>query len=118
MPANGTAKKAPPKPRFPRWAPYAAAITLSVLIVLTMNFRAFTEYASESDRHDELNKRIEELTDENLQLQEEIHYLKTDPKTVEREARKFGLRPKPEDKVSESGKIDNAEKSTSRNNHQ
>ena len=97
--------------RFPAWAPYAAAVTLSLLIVLTMNFRAFTEYSSEADRHRELNERIRELTDENLQLQEEIHYLKTDPKTVEREARKFGLRPKPEEKVSEPGKSDNAEKS-------
>jgi cell division protein FtsB len=79
--------------RIPRWAPYASAIGLTLIIMLTINFRAYTEYDRESAELEQLNEKIEKLTEENLGLQEEIHYLKTDPKTVEREARKFGLRP-------------------------
>jgi cell division protein FtsB len=79
--------------RIPRWAPYASAIGLTLIIMLTINFRAYTEYDRESAELEQLNEKIEKLTEENLELQEEIHYLKTDPKTVEREARKFGLRP-------------------------
>jgi cell division protein FtsB len=38
-----------------------------------------------------LSEQIQTLTDENLELQDEIHDLKTDPKTIEREAKKLGL---------------------------
>jgi len=34
---------------------------------------------------------IQNLTDENLQLQDEIHSLKTDPKVIEREAKRLGI---------------------------
>lgn len=107
---NTAGKKGRP---IPRWVPYAAAISLTVMIMATINFRGFTEYRRENAQHSELSDRIENLTDENLALQEEIHALKTDPKAIEREAKKYGLRPK-EDRVSQPGKIDNAEKSTSR----
>ncbi len=83
--------------------PYLAAITLSFLAVATLNFRALTEYTRELAHHDELNETIENLTDENLNLQEEIHYLKTDPKRIATEARKLGLRPRKE-KVAEPAK--------------
>ncbi len=99
--------------RIPRWLPYAAAITLTVMAMATINFRAFTEYRKENAESTALSEKIENLTDENLALQEEIHSLKTDPKAIEQEARKYGLRPT-KDRVSPPGKIDNAEKSTSR----
>ncbi len=46
---------------------------------------------------EELNKntylagQIQNLMDENLALQEEIHSLKTDPRVIEREAKKIGI---------------------------
>lgn len=98
----------------PRWAPYAAAISLTVMIMATINFRAFTEYRRENADNTVLSERIENLTDENLALQEEIHAIKTDPKAIEQEARKYGLRPKADRMQQPPGKVDNAEKSTSR----
>ena len=41
--------------------------------------------------HDQLNQKIQSLMDENLQLQDEIHSLKTDPKVIEREAKRLGI---------------------------
>lgn len=87
----------------PRWVPYAAAITLTAMIVLTVNYRAFTEFSRERAQNTQLQEEALNLTDENIALQEEIHYLKTDPKRIEREARKFGLRPRQE-KISAPAK--------------
>jgi cell division protein FtsL len=83
--------------------PTIAAISLSFLAVATINFKAFSEYSRERAAQHELSEKIEDLTNENLTLQEEIHYLKTDPKRVEIEARKLGLRPRKE-KVAEPAK--------------
>jgi cell division protein FtsL len=75
----------------PAWMTAVAAISITVMICLTVNFRAFSEYREETDQNKTLNAEIEKKTSENLSLQEEIHYLKSDSKTIEREARKFGL---------------------------
>lgn len=83
----------------PKWLPAVAAITLTVMVCLTVNFRAFSELREESDQNTSLSTEIEKKTSENLALQEEIHYLKNDSKTIEREARKLGLLRKKE-KVS------------------
>lgn len=86
--------------RFPAWMPYVAAISLTVMLMFTVNFRAYTKFNDESLMHKELLEKIEDLNDENLGLQEDIHYLKTDPKKIEREAKKLGLQPRKE-KVAE-----------------
>lgn len=83
----------------PRWLPPVAAIALTVMVCLTVNFRAFSELREEADQHQDLSAEIEKKTSENLALQEEIYYLKNDPKTIEREAKKLGLLRKKE-KVS------------------
>lgn len=56
------------------------------------------------------------MTDENLGLQEEIYYLKNDPDTIEREAKRYGLvRPQKKlQQVSRAGELDKAEESTNR----
>lgn len=46
---------------------------------------------SEVDQNSKLSIEIQNLVDENLMLQEEIHSLKTDPFVIEREARKIGV---------------------------
>ena len=69
------------------------------MLCLTINFRAFTELNKEWTQNTQLANQIELVSSDNLALQEEIHYLKHDSSTVEREARKFGLR-RSKDKVS------------------
>ncbi|MEJ7847794.1 MAG: septum formation initiator family protein [Pyrinomonadaceae bacterium] len=73
------------------------AVLLTVMLVLTVNFRAFSVLNTEAAEAVVLNNKIQAVTGENLAIQEEIHYLKNDSDTIEREARKFGLsRPKKE----------------------
>ena len=78
--------------------PVAAAGLLTILICLTVNFRAFTEYRRESAENEQLNNQVQTLTTENIALQEEIHSLKSDPQTLEREAKKFGYE-RPKEKI-------------------
>ncbi|MCA1590823.1 MAG: septum formation initiator family protein [Acidobacteria bacterium] len=63
------------------------------MICVTVNYKAFSKLDQEVDRNTELNERIDAVTSENISLQEEIHYLKNDPATIERQAKKFGLLP-------------------------
>lgn len=74
------------------------------MLCLTINFRAFSELRQESNENQQLNSQIQTLTTDNLALQEEIYYLKNDSQAIEREARKFGLKPREEKKVSEPTK--------------
>ena len=74
------------------WWAFGIAVSLTLMLCLTINFRAFSELSKESTQNSTLENEIQSMTTENLALQEQIHYLKNDPGTVEREARKFGLR--------------------------
>ena len=100
-------------PLIPRWLPVAASITLVVMITATVNFRAYSSLSSEELEHDELNQKVQQMTEDNLGIQEEIYYLKNDPETIEREAKRYGL-VRPDKKVSRVGEVDKAEASTSR----
>lgn len=96
-------KKGPRKSSIaiPRWASYGATALFVTVLCLTINFRAFTELSREVDQHESLNAEIENVTSENLNLQEEIYYLQNDSDVIEREARKFGFkRSEKEKKVS------------------
>lgn len=80
-----------------QWLTIGGAVSLTVMLILTVNFRAFTVLKTEAAEANVLNDKIQAVTGENLTLQEEIHYLKNDSDTIEREARKFGLsRPRKE----------------------
>ena len=81
-----------------KWVPIAAAGFLTLLICLTVNYRAFVEYRRETTENETLNNQVQTLTTENIALQEEIHSLKSDPQTLEREARKFGYE-RPKEKI-------------------
>lgn len=87
------------EPARPKWWAYGIALTLTVMLGLTINYSAFSELRKESAENEALSGRIESVTTENLALQEQIHYLKNDPQTVEKEVKKFGLR-RPQKKVS------------------
>jgi cell division protein FtsB len=81
------------------WLAFGGAILLSVMLCLTVNFRALSVMNQEMKENSALETQIQAVTSENLALQEEIHYLKNDPDTIEREAKKFGLS-RPKNKVS------------------
>ena len=90
---RATAKKSVRKPlRIPRWASYGSVAVFAAVLCLTVNFRAYTELSREVDQNQELNAQIENVTSENLNLQEEIYYLQNDSNVIEREARKFGMK--------------------------
>ncbi len=61
------------------------------MLCVSINFRAFTAVREEVQQNDQLNYQIQNLMDENLALQEEIHSLKTDPRVIGREAKRIGL---------------------------
>ena len=65
------------------------------MLVISINFRAFSEMRAEVDQYGRLSAQIENLMDENLALQEEIHTLKSDPDVIGREAKRIGIGVKP-----------------------
>jgi cell division protein FtsB len=75
----------------PQWVGFTVLVSITFMLALAINFRAYTAMSREAAQHDSLNKQIENLTSENLALQDEIHAIKSDPKAIEREAKKIGL---------------------------
>ena len=88
------------KPAISKWWAAGIAATLTLMLCLTINYRAFSELSEQAVENEGLDQRIRLVTEENLQIQEHIHYLKNDPSTVERESLKFGLRRPDQKKVS------------------
>lgn len=86
------------KPRSQWWG-IGIILTLTLMLCVTINYRAFSQFGREAAENELLEQRIQSITTNNLALQEQIHYLKNDPDTVAREVRKFGLR-RPKEKVS------------------
>lgn len=97
----------------PRWIPVVASLSLVVMITLTINFRSYTELREEEKQNSELNQQVQQITTENLNLQEEIYYLKNDSRTIEREAKKYGLVPRAGNK-SRAGETGPAEEPANR----
>ncbi len=75
----------------PQWLVFTVIISMTFMLCLTINLRAFSEVNVEAGQNQKLSVEVDQLTNENLALQEEIHILKTDPNAIEREARKFGM---------------------------
>ena len=61
------------------------------MLTVSINFRAFREMNDEATQNTRLSSQIQNLMDENLALQEEIHTIKSDPRVIGREAKKLGL---------------------------
>lgn len=75
----------------PQWFVFTVIVAMTFLLCLTINLRAFSEMNQEVEHNQKLGVEVDQLTNENLTLQEEIHNLKTDSNTIEREARKLGM---------------------------
>lgn len=84
------AKKQPGQ-KAPLWAAFAIVIGMTLMLGLTINYRAYSTMKVEVVENEQLSTKIQNLTDENLQLQDDINNLKTDPKVIEREAKKLGI---------------------------
>lgn len=75
----------------PFWLSAGIVVSIFVMLVVAINFRAFTEMREEAAQNTMLGNQIQNLLDENLALQEEIHSLKTDPEAIAREAKRIGI---------------------------
>lgn len=82
----------------PQWFAFGIVVFISFLLCLTINFRSYSELSSEMEEFENLNKEVETIAAENLAIQEEIRNLKSDPKVIEREARKLGMG-RPDEKI-------------------
>jgi len=61
------------------------------MLTVSINYRALTEARDEADKNERLGVQLQSLKDENLALQDEIHTLRTDPRVIEREAKRIGI---------------------------
>jgi len=82
----------------PHWFLFVVVGSIFLMICLAVNFRAVSEMNAEAEQNNQLNADVEKLSGENLALQEEIHNLKNDSQTIEREARKIGMS-RPNEKI-------------------
>jgi len=79
------------KPQRPFWVSLLVVFALTGMLFVAITYRSFSAVTAEVRENEQLNSMIQNLTDENLQLQDEIHSLKTDPKVIEREAKRLGI---------------------------
>lgn len=75
----------------PWWASALVVSSIFIMLCVSINLRAFSNVQEETDQNAKLAGQIQNLMDENLALQEEIHSLKTDPEVIRREAKRIGL---------------------------
>ena len=75
----------------PWWLKCLIVTSIFGMLLVSINFRAFTEMQEEASKNTQLSAHIQNLQDENLALQEEIHTLKTNPDAIKREARRLGV---------------------------
>jgi hypothetical protein len=81
-----------PSSATPQAVAFAIIASITFMLCLTINWRAYSEMSREIDENRSLTYEAEILTSENLALQDEIHFLKSDPETIRREARRMGLK--------------------------
>lgn len=75
----------------PFWVSALVVVALTGMLFVAITYRSYSAVTAEVRENEQLNSMIQNLTDENLQLQDEIHSLKTDPKVIEREAKRLGI---------------------------
>ncbi len=82
-----------------KWIGMGLPVLLSAMVCLSVNYSAFSEWNKEVAEHESLETQVQSVIADNLAIQEQIHYLKHDPATIEREVKKFGLQ-RPSSEVS------------------
>jgi cell division protein FtsB len=92
MPASDRAARAKRQSSAtPQWFLFLVVVSITFMLCLAINLRAYSEMSAEATQHQQLNTDLGRLSGENLALQEEVHNLKNDSRTIEREARKIGM---------------------------
>jgi cell division protein FtsB len=86
------------KSDYPIWFPLILICLVLGMIGVAVNMRAFAQMRSESEQHNKLLGEFEKISEENLALEAEIKNLKSDPATIEREARRIGMS-RPNEKI-------------------
>ncbi|MBX3282664.1 MAG: septum formation initiator family protein [Acidobacteria bacterium] len=84
-------KKVKAQRQRPFWLTALVVFSLVGILFVAITYKSFSAVTAEVRENEQLNSTIQNLTDENLQLQDEIHSLKTDPKVIEREAKRLGI---------------------------
>ncbi len=82
----------------PQWFVFTVVASITFMLCMAINLRAFSEMSAELEQNERLSFAVEQLSNENVGLQSEVHNLKTDPLTLEREARRIGMS-RPNEKV-------------------
>jgi cell division protein FtsB len=82
----------------PQWFVFAVISSITFMLCIGINFRAYSAMSRETTQFQQLNNEIEQISNENLIIQQEIHSLKSDPRSIEREARKIGMS-RPNEKI-------------------
>lgn len=82
----------------PQWFVFAVTASMTLMLCMAINLRAYSVMSVEAEQNKRLSMNIEQLNNENLAIQEEIHSLKTDARAIEREARKIGMS-RPNEKI-------------------
>lgn len=82
----------------PQWFVFAVIVSITFMVCIAINLRAFSELSAEMNQHQTLSAEIDNLSNENLLLQKEVSGLKTDSAAIEREARKIGMS-RPNEKI-------------------
>ena len=98
MPVKPYAEKSVKVKTTPQWLVFTVIASMTLMLCMAINLRAFSEMSAEVEQNERLSLSVEQLTNENIGLQTEVHSLKTDKFTVEREARKIGMS-RPNEKV-------------------
>ncbi len=82
----------------PQWFVFLVLASITFMLCLAINLRAFSEMNREINENISLNSEIEQLENENAELETEIKTLTNDERTIEREARKIGMS-RPNEKI-------------------
>lgn len=82
----------------PQWFVFLVVTTISCMLCLAINLRAYSEMSREIEENRILSSEVERLTMENQAIQQEIENLRSDERTIEREARKIGMS-RPNEKI-------------------
>jgi cell division protein FtsB len=99
FPANARTKNAKrTETAAPQWFVFVAIASITFMLCMAINLRAYSEMSAELEQNERLSVQLESLTNENLAIQEQVHYLKIDSHFVEQEARKIGLS-RPSEKI-------------------
>ena len=99
MPAQPRARRAKAQTKStPQWFVFTVIAAITFMLCMAINLRALSEMSAEVEQNERLSLAVEQLTNENLGLQTEVHSLRTDTLAVEREARKIGMS-RPNEKV-------------------